>query len=399
MVQVPALTVSGAAPAQSPGRTLLSYLVVPRPKDLVKAFVAPLVFAVGAAAQGGVSSSQMGRALLVWLALELLVYPARYQWNDVRGFAADQAHPDAASRGRLPGPPERGRRHQGASVAVAALRMLLVLGLALAVPAVAGVVLAMTVGVFAVAAVYETLRSAATGRSDQVPVPLRPALVGLWVVVGAGYAVRGLTGLGLAVDLADRPGLVVASVVTMWALGVVFVTCRWALESMCFARFRDGRVHWEVGSGKAREHTVGLVRWLPTQAPRDAGVSPSRWQPLHGRTSPVAPWNLALVVAGGGAGLSGHLLSGGGGSPVALVAVAVGAATATVVSQLPRVRGLCALAGALLLLGLELVAGQDRAPVAVLPLLIVFTAHRCFARQRADEVGHPLRHLQRLLPG
>jgi hypothetical protein len=55
----------------------------------------------------------------VWAVLELLVYPARYQWNDVHGFVADQQHPGVQDRGRLPGPLDRARERVLASSAVA----------------------------------------------------------------------------------------------------------------------------------------------------------------------------------------------------------------------------------------------------------------------------------------
>ncbi|MCW2605992.1 MAG: putative rane protein, partial [Frankiales bacterium] len=291
------------------GRTLPGYLLVPRPKDLVKALVVPLAFAVGAVTTStALDGRRLLQAALVWFALELLVYQARYQWNDVRGFAADQAHPDAASRGRLPGPMERARPHIAASTAVAVLRLLLTAALAVAVPEVAGLLLAATLGVFGVAAGYERLRGAATGHTSEVPVPLRPALVGLWVAVGAGYAVRGLTGLALAVDLTARPGLAVVAGVAMWALGVVFVTCRWTLEAMCFGRVEDGRMAWEVRPDQAREHTLGLVRWLPADA--SAAASPCSWRALQGATPLTAPWHLALAVAAGAASLAGLLLVG-----------------------------------------------------------------------------------------
>ena len=379
-----------AEPTSRAGRSLPAYLLVPRPGDLVKAVIAPLAFAVGAAAEGGVDAGQCGRALLVWGALELLVYQARYQWNDARGFAADQAHPDAVARGRLPGPLDRARPHIAASAAVAAVRLLLAGLLALAVPEVAPVVLAMVLGVFGVAAVYERLRSAATGRTAQVPVPLRPPLLALWVAVGAGYAVRGLTGLALAVDLGGRPGLVAVAVVAMWALGVVFVTCRWALEAMSFGAFRDGRVHWQARPDQAREHTLGLVRWLPAQAPTDGTPAPGSWRALQGRTPLHAPWNLALVVAAGAAALTGQLLAGGSGPSAWSSAVLLGVLTAVAVALLPRLRTLTSL-GALLVLGLS--AGL----AAALPLLVVLGLHRCFVRQCAEVIGHPLRRLSPLL--
>lgn len=73
------LPVAGApGAAKVSGRSLHSYLLVPRPKDLVKALIVPLTFAVGVAGPGGVSTTVLWHAALVWVVLELLVYQARY---------------------------------------------------------------------------------------------------------------------------------------------------------------------------------------------------------------------------------------------------------------------------------------------------------------------------------
>src|ERR1700712_4977094 len=76
------------AHAQSRQRSMARYLAVPRPGDLFKACLLPLAFAVGALAVGGVNAHMCQRAFVMVCALELLIYPARYQWNDIRGFAA-----------------------------------------------------------------------------------------------------------------------------------------------------------------------------------------------------------------------------------------------------------------------------------------------------------------------
>jgi hypothetical protein len=396
------LRAPAAAPATTaaPGRTLLNYLLVPRPNDLVKAVVVPLTFALGAAANGGVGATRLWQAVLVWLVLELLVYQARYQWNDVRGFAADQAHPERAARGRLPGPIERARPHITASLAVAALRLLLTAAVGLAVPGLRGVLLAMTVGVFGAAFVYERLRSMATGHTTQVPVPLRPSLLALWVAVGAGYAVRGMTGLALAVQLGGRPALVVAGVLAMWGLGLVFVTCRWALEASCFASFRGEHVVWDAQRSKAREHTLGLVRWLPSTLDRHAlpiDAGPAHWRALQGRTSLTAPWHLALVVAAAAAAVAGRLLVAGLATGTG-AAVAVGsAAVALAITRLRRRRSLAAPVAALAIAGAQWLAGLDRPLVATLPWLVVMVAYACFTHQCASEIARPLRRLEPLL--
>ncbi|MDP9165253.1 MAG: hypothetical protein M3O32_04215 [Actinomycetota bacterium] len=76
---------------------------MPRPKELVKGLLIPTTYALGVLAGGHVGGASLIRALVVLAAAELLVYPARYQRNDVRGFVADQHHP-GGDRGRLPGP-------------------------------------------------------------------------------------------------------------------------------------------------------------------------------------------------------------------------------------------------------------------------------------------------------
>lgn len=389
------------AAATANGRTLRSYLLVPRPKDLVKALVVPLTFALGAAAAGGATSGQLGRALLVWFALELLVYQARYQWNDIRGFAADQAHPEAASRGRLPGPVERGRAHITASLVVMAVRLGATAALALAIPELRGILLLMTVGVFGVAFVYEHVRSAATGRTTDLPVPLHPSLLGLWVVVGAGYAVRGMVGLSLAVELGGQQALVGCAAVAMWALGVVFVTCRWALEAMCFATFRGGHVEWDAGASKAREHTLGLVRWLPSYVDLEdmpATHKPADWHALRSVTPLGAPWHLALGVAAAAAAVSGRLLVGPTSLSVAVTLAVVGAMSALVLTGM-RHRWLGSVLAAAALAGLQWGAGLHRPVVASLPWLVVAIAYACFTAQCASEIGRPLRRLEPLLRG
>jgi hypothetical protein len=377
-------------------RRLSSYLLVPRPKDLAKAVVLPLTFAVGAAARGGVTGAQVWRAALVLAVVEFLAYQARYQWNDVRGFASDQAHPDRAARGRLPGPPERARLHIGASLAVAAFRVLLAACVALLVPGIRMVLLAAIVGVFGVGIVYERIRSRATGRTAVMPVPLRPWLIALWVAVGAGYAVRGMTGLAMGLHLGGRPALVVAATLAMWALGVAFVTCRWAIEASCFASFRGDRVVWDARNASSREHTLGLVRWLPERL-ASVPASSARWRALAGRTSLRAPWNLALIVASPAAAATGRLLVSGLDWRTGVALGFAAAVVAAAFALLPRWRAAVAVVAAAGLAGAEWLAGLERPVVATLPWLVVLLGYACFTHQCACEIGRPLRGLEPLL--
>jgi hypothetical protein len=377
-----------AAPRSVPSsrRTLLGYLLVPRPKDLFKALLMPLTFGLAALAAGGVSAHTVLRAVIVLSALELLVYPARYQWNDVRGFAADQRHPAEADRGRLPGPLDRARPHIAASCLVAVARLVVVAALPFLLPGLhlGGLVVWMVAGVFGVAIAYEGLRAVATGRTGAVPPPARPALVLIWIIVGAGYVVRGLTGLALVVDLPRHPAIAVVAGVTLWAYGVSFVTSRWAIESTAFARLHRDRIDWTADAGQAREHLLALVRWLPARADARhlsgrADGAASGWAALRGRTSVLAPWNMAAVIAGAAAALTGRWLAGPASVREELVVTFMGGLAALAVVVAPRGRGLVVAVGAAILLGVLLLVGAPASASALLPWLAVMTAYARFS--------------------
>jgi hypothetical protein len=371
-----------------PSRTLLGYLLMPRPKDLFKALLMPLTFGIGVLAGGGAQPGTLLRALVVLIALELLVYPSRYQWNDVRGFVADQQHPGKAGRGRLPGPIERARQNVLASCLVAVARLLVTAALVVVFPELhlGGVLAAVTLGVFGVAIAYETLRSVGTGRTGQAPAPLRPAVVLLWITVGAGYVVRGMTGLALAVDLGQRPALAVAATVTLWAFGVAFVTSRWALEATAFARIDAGRIRWQARAEQAREHLLGLVRWLPAEADPDSSDT-AGWAPLRDRTSVFAPWNVAMLLAATAAGLTGCLLTGPASVTAAAVAALVGGVTAEGALVGTRWRKWAVVAGAVGLAAVLVVVASPQPVVEVLPWLAVMAAYASFSRQCRRDLG------------
>ena len=383
------------APARS-SRSLAGYLVMPRPQDAVKALLMPLTFGLGVLANGGTDGRTVVRALLVLAVLEFLVYPARYQWNDIRGFASDQRHPGEQDRGRLPGPLSMARQRIVASGVVAAGR-LAGAGLVAVLPGLdlGGAVVFVIVGVFGVAGAYEALRAVATGHhsGDATP-PAGAALVLLWITVGAGYAVRGMTGLALAVDLRERPVLAVAAAVTLWAYGVAFVTSRWAVESVAFARLHGQRVSWAADAGHAREHLLALTRWLPSSVDPGAlsgpaGMSLRRWAALRGRTPVSAPWNIAVTIAGAAAAVTGSLLTVRSSGAVAGQIAVLGGLASLAVAYLPRLRPLVAAAGAAGLLVTLVAISVPRPLVAVLPWLAVTLAYLHFSAQSLDTMGYP----------
>ncbi|HYH53441.1 MAG TPA: hypothetical protein VD761_04850 [Solirubrobacterales bacterium] len=375
-------------------RSLASYLLLPRPGDLVKAWIFPAAFAFGALAGGGVGGRELLRAAIAWVALEFLIYQARYQWNDIRGFDADQRHPDRVARGRLPGPASRRRQRVNASGLVLLIRLALValVAVVLAPLDLGAPLLALALAVFGVAIVYEWVRGRCAGSAEGVPPSITPAILALWAVVGAGYAVRGVSGLALAVDVFGQPWLLAAAVATFWSFGVAFVTGRWALEALPFGRC-DGRggILWRVEAGQAREHSLALVRWLPT-APAN-GRQDERfddWHALAGEVPPLAPWNLAAVLAAAAAALTGRLLAGPADPLEAVLATAAGALCAAA-ALVPSWRRYGLAIGSLALFALMAAAGSPRPALVAIPWLCILGAHLFFTAQSPRTLAHPLR--------
>lgn len=376
--------------AAAPGRSVASYLLMPRPKDLVKALLIPVAYAVGVLGVGTFTAQSVLRAVVVVAAVELLIYPARYQWNDIRGFVADQRHPDNAGRGRLPGPTGAARQRVLASTAVAALRLVLVGVLVVAFPALqlGGVLTFAVVGVFGVAVIYEWLRSAFTGRDGRIPPPLRIGVLLIWLTVGAGYAVRGLIGLALAVDPATHPALTVMAAITLWAYGVAFVMSRWAVEATAFATAHGGRVRFEARADHAREHLLVLARWLPDRID-DPSRDVRRWAPLWQRTPVFAPWNLAIALAGVGAAITGRLLCGASSAGQLVIAGIAGAAATLTLVTVPRARVPVVVAATAVLVGVLVLSDAPRPLLGVVPWLLIALAYLYFSSRSLDALGRP----------
>ncbi|MCW2525206.1 MAG: putative rane protein, partial [Pseudonocardiales bacterium] len=209
-------------------------------------------------------------------------------------------------RGRLPGPAELGHQHIRVSAAVAVARLTVAALLAVAVPGAAVTLAASVVGVFLVAVVYESVRSHAgtCGPATRPPA----ACVALWVISGGGYCVRGLTGLVLATGTqVSWTGLALAGF-ACWSAGVVFVTTRWAVESIPFVTRRNGQLEWVASPHAGRGHLLALAYWLPhdaTAAPHDL----RNWRLLRSRRPWHAPWNIALLIALASAWLAGAQLA------------------------------------------------------------------------------------------
>jgi hypothetical protein len=330
------------------GRSLVSYLIFPRPEDWSKWLIAPGAFAATAWSSG--DFSEWRQFLLLWLVLEYLIYEARYQWNDIRGIADDRSHAESRARGRLPlgpaGRPDKTTRAILVSMCVALLRLALAL-LAGWAAGLEGPVLALLATVFAVAIIYEALRAV---RQKPAATAVSPVTVAIWLVVGLGYGVR--SGLGFALGgfrIADWRFIVGIS--CFMAYGVMFVLLNWVLEATSFC-ILDADSRWQEKPGAAtKAHVMILLKYVPitlgqTIYKPDGKNSSERILEGHARIR--APWNYALVTS---AGFGGALGAGLAHAHPVRVGVAVTVALSLVFSVLlalgssPTARALVVVAG------------------------------------------------------
>ena len=326
-------------PAETHERRLVCYLLVPRPQDLVKALVAPITFIVAAAADG--SFDRWARFVSLWLILELLIYHARYQLNDVRGVADDRKHPERRLRGRLPlgATAADGRRNAMISLTVAGARLLVAVLIGAALASLK-TVMVLILCVLSIAIVYEALRSQ---RPERMCVTAGARQIGVWIVVGLGYAVR--AGLGLSLAGLGSDGVAIGVGVAFFsAVGTMYVLLNWALEASNFSAYVGGR--WVVSEGlRGKPHISTLLPYLdvsrrdgpaltttPERISRQAPGYLGANKVLEARGGLCSPWNIALSV--------GALLAG----PLAIVLAAVGPAWASatvIVVCVSGAAGLC----------------------------------------------------------
>jgi hypothetical protein len=328
----------------APGLT--AYLLVPRRDAWGKALMAPACFVAAACSTGHFGG--WARFTVLWLVLELLIYQARYQWNDIAGVDSDLRHPEAGARSRLPvgSTPQARRRSIRLSWLTAAARVLAAL-LVGWLTGLTGQVLALAAAVFAIAGSYELLRASRYRHWT----PVRVAAV--WLAVGLGYLVRGGLGLSLG-GLAAGSAAMAATLVYLGAFGIMFVLLTWALEATSYcAADSDGRWHAQPELA-VKPHLAALLR--DVGGPLDAGGLPpgaGRYcggdRVLRGGTRLSAPWNLALLAASASGAVAGAALArphaaGGAAAAAWIVAGAAGLAGGVVLCRCHSARSRWAVA-------------------------------------------------------
>jgi hypothetical protein len=361
------------------GRGLAAYLLFPRPDAWAKALIAPACFLLAASSAGRLGNwAHFG---VGWLVLELFIYPARYQWNDIRGIDADQAHPEQEARSRLPaGPAGRARRRSvrlsrltAAARVLAALLIGLLTGLARQAVVLAG-------AVFAIAGSYEWLRASRSGSRGKFRV------IAVWLAVGLGYLVRGGLGLGTA-GLPPASTAMVAGLVCVTSFGIMFVLITWVLEATSYCA-ADGDGGWHAHAElAAKPHLAELLRCLgqplladrlPPGQGRSCGSDPV----LRGGGRLATPWNLALLGAAASGAVLGTALARplAGGTAAYLVVAGAGLAGAVLLGRCRTARGrwVIAVAWFPVVTGVALLAHPALPVLAGLPWLAVAGLYSTF---------------------
>jgi predicted HAD superfamily phosphohydrolase YqeG len=293
---------------ETTGRSLVSYLVLPRPLDLVKAGFITAGVVLAFVLNDGTARPPAWALVVFVLAFEALVYQARYMRNDFADRRLDAGHPGSNARRRvsLLDRPARLAAFEaaffGRLIAAAAVAALLWLRAGTRIGA------AFTVGsllVWFVGTVYERIKARA--RRFATPPPLfprrRPQQL-LFVWVGLGYGLRTALGVfvGSAVISGTLAGATVLFLLLLWgiAFGAMFVTMTWALEASTFIS-PDG-THYSQGlEERADRGTLALESGLlHTDARGTAALTEGgseRLPVILSSSSIRTSWNTAFLIA------------------------------------------------------------------------------------------------------
>ncbi len=382
-------------------RRLITYLLLPRIQDfIVKIPFLLTALILSGAVTGHLSDHLWTQYFLVVFLFEFLVYQARYQWNDIRDFAEDQAHPEAANRRRLPGPASRARSRVAVSAVVAVAKLALAVAITLTVldPAFRGPMIVSSLVVFLIGAVYEWVRDHASNPDNPVSKPDRWQW-GLIFWVGAGYALRFCTGLWVGSSSEVDTGTLVTAAAAMWSYGVMLVSMTWALEATAYMRSPN---RYDEGL-KEKSHLGCLAYFqLGEGDPSGNGGDPLGATSILAKPGPIlAPWNVALLVAGAAAALLGVALTDHLQLQMSLSAqlsvVAVGALAALLASRTrTSVAAPLTVIGVVVYVGLISYSGGFFGLIGGIPLAAVLFLHVYFRVQSYAKVVGLLGSVKRL---
>jgi hypothetical protein len=227
------ITLTSNTGPQTPGpsRGLVSYLILPRPNEmLARAPIVPLSYLLAAITLNGFTADGLWSSIVAGLVFEYFVYQARYVINDLRGFTADAAFSAFKAKTRFPIPVTR------ASISLAIYSCVIRLGLALWIDirAFHSAALVGIIGVLVIQAMlYEIARARVeAGSSAASFCRLSSAKVAVYLLAGAGYALRGAIGIAIAArtygSAGFLPGAMYLQLGAWWLFGIMTVTAAWS---------------------------------------------------------------------------------------------------------------------------------------------------------------------------
>jgi hypothetical protein len=330
------------------GRRFVSYLLLPRPGDLLfKGWIIPIAWILAAAGTAGLRWSSWWNLVAFTVVFELVFYQGRYIVNDLRGLGVDATYSAFKRSTRFPD--AAGRREIWAAIVVVIVRVSVTVWFALRVltPPFQEILLVAMLAVLVQAVVYETLRELVSCRPGRNLLAMTPGRVAVLVVVGTGYAIRACVGLSLARAGAEDWLMLGLAAVMMTALGSLFVTMTWTLDGIIQVALRPGEdlpTHRYRSALETACHIAPLLGQARLLGYRDDGLertaahSPARDRsnPLNRRRSlelisDVTWWNAMLLVAAPLAAMAGVRIAGDLRVAPLLLAGAVGAMTGAAV--------------------------------------------------------------------
>ncbi|MBV8193998.1 MAG: hypothetical protein JOY80_00570 [Candidatus Dormibacteraeota bacterium] len=358
--------------AVRPGRPFWSYLLLPRPGDLIyKGTIIPIAWLLSAAVVG-ISAAQFCVVVAVTAVFEFLFYQARYTLNDLRGLGADAGYSTFKERNRFPA--WAGRHEIRVALAVTMLRIIAALWITIRVfPDPYRLALLAGMGAVVIeATLYEWLRTTISPRVGRDLRDLTAGRAAILALVGAGYAIR--TAIGLVLGRV-APDWILAGfgAAMMVAFGGMFVTMTWTVDGISqvvagsATEFPSRRYKAALDQETHIGPLLRQARLLSADGPLERVDRPSTsgtsdaWrddvQPLRSVSS-ATWWNLAFVVAAALAAMTGVLLAVGEQWQIVLLLAAMGGAVALLVLATHQ-------GGA---------AHLPRTPATAVPVLIVVVA-------------------------
>lgn len=307
----------------------IRYLLYPRPKDVIKDGFIIVGAILGMIATHNSDPWPLVACIVV---IDVLVYQARYQINDIRGISEDKKNPEADNRKRLELINQDQRLSIVVSLVCATIKVLLAIIISLMLASdyeiTSRVLLAGTISVFVLAILYETARYRAGKRWEDMvrdcpdikhlngfcstsPITILKELksaVWIFVLVGIGYPLRIIVAALCYIPLSDFFAGSVGAISLFWAFillgiaswlfGVSFVSITWAFEASSILR----NMH-KKGLYFYKPHIALMGYMLGDVAANDRPLSGFRKQSNGKVKRTKRPfcffWDLTMLVCGG----------------------------------------------------------------------------------------------------